>query len=273
MTIWLADLQRQLGELLRTPLDASSGTLRAQTERYETPLVAAVRDPARERLAVYNRQYWFRLLTVMRHSWPLTARLLGMFHFNLHAQQFLLQHPPAHHDLHAITLGFDRYLAAQLTPLPDALLREALNVDAAFTSVFHAPPQPRFAPRAHGPAELVQRKLIRSAAYAHVAEHWPLVALRFALQGDSAESAVAIPAPLPAAQHWAFVRNAQGVVQLRLAPLQARLLTLLEQHPVGEALARLEAEADPAARAALPEQTQAWIAQGVANAFWIGLQD
>ena len=196
-----------------------------------------------------------------------------MFHFNLHAQQFLLQQPPAHHDLHAINLGFDDYLANQLTPLPKALLVEALSIDAAFTRVFHAPAQARFDPRAHAPAELLQRKLIRNAAYARVEEHWPLVALRFALLGDSAESTFAAPSPLPAAQHWVFVRNAQGVAHLPLAPLQARLLTLLERHPVSEALAHLEAEADPAARATLPEQTRAWIAQGIANAFWVGLQD
>lgn len=280
---WLADLQRRFGEVLRTPLDAASGTLRAQTSRYDAPLTAAIQGSARERLAVYNRQYWFRLLTVMQTSWPLTARLLGMFHFNLHAQQYLLEHPPAHYDLHAITLGFDRYLADNLpneavdrgprdVPVPKAILLEATAVDAAFARVFHAPAEPRFDPRKHAPSELVQRKLVSSAAYARIEEHWPLVELRFALRDDTSESAVALPSPLPAAQTWALFRNAQGVAHLRLEPLQARLFTLLELHPLGEALAHLESEAAPAARTNLPEQTRAWIAQGIANAFWIGLQ-
>jgi hypothetical protein len=280
----LAELQRRFGEVLRTPLDAASGTLRAQTARYDSPLVAAVQGDARERLAVYNRQYWFRLLTVMQTSWPLTARLLGMFHFNLHAQQYLLQHPPAHYDLHAITLGFERYLKGNLSgeavyrgardvPVPTAILLEATAVDAAFARVFHAPAEPRFDPRKHAPSELVQRKLIRSAAYTCVEERWPLVALRIALREDSAESALALPSPLPAAQTWAFFRDAQGVTHLRLAPLQARLYALLEHYPLGEALAHLEAETASTTRALLPEHTQAWIAQGVANGFWVGLAD
>jgi len=280
---WLADLQRRFGEVLRTPLDAASGTLRAQTSRYGSPLAAAVQGDARERLAVYNRQYWFRLLTVMQTSWPLTARLLGMFHFNLHAQQYLLEHPPAHYDLHAVTLGFDRYLADNLrseavfrgprdVPVPKAILLEATAVDAAFARVFHAPAEPRFDPRKHSPNELVQCKLVSSAAYARVDERWPLVELRFTLRDDTSESAVALPSPLTAAQTWAFFRNAQGVAHLRLEPLQARLFTLLDRHPLGEALAHLEVEAPPEARATLPEQTRAWIAHGIANAFWIGLQ-
>ena len=277
---WLAVLQRRFGEVLRKPLDAAGGSLRAQTGRYDSQLSAAVRG----NLAVYNRQYWFRLLTAMQTSWPLCARLLGMFHFNLHAQQFLLQHPPAHYDLHTISVGFDRYLADALhsetvdrgphdAPLPRAILLEAATLDATFTRVFHARAEPRFDPRKHAPGELVQRKLVSSAAYARVEEHWPLVELRFALRTDTSEAAVPVPAPLPAAQTWAVFRNAQGVAQLRLDPLQAKLLALLERYPLGEALAHLEAEVDPSAHATLPEQTRAWIAQGIANAFWIGLAD
>jgi hypothetical protein len=280
---WLADLQQRFGELLRTPLDASSGTLRAQTERYDSPLVAAIQSGARERLAVYNRQYWFRLLTVMQTSWPLSARLLGMFHFNLHAQRFLLQHPPAHYDLGFVTLGFAAYLAANVgeqiglgpryAPLPRAVLLEAATLDAAFAHVFNAPAQPRFDPRQHAPRELVQRRLVSSAAYARVTEHWPLAELRLALRDRSDEQAAPVPPPLSAARHWALFRNAEGVAQLELAPLQARLFELLDSHPLGEALAQLEAEADIEAREHLPARTQAWIAQGVANHFWIGLAD
>jgi len=281
---WLADLQRRFGELLRTPLDASSGTFRAQTSRYAPPLLAAVQDHARERLAVYNRQYWFRLLTVMQTSWPLTARLLGMFHFNLHAQEFLLRNAPAHYDLHTITLGFDRYLADYLhgdsidrgprdPALPKAILLEAASIDAAFARVFHAPPAPTFDPRNYTPSELAQRKLVSSPALARIEERWPLIELRFALRDDISELAAAVPSQLTAAQCWALFRNAQGVANVRLAPLQARLYALLEHSPLGEALAQLEGEASPAARATLPEQTRTWIALGVANAFWVGIAD
>lgn len=281
---WLAEIQRSFGGALRTPLDAESGTFRAQPERYDLPLVAAVRDSGRERLAVYNRQYWFRLFTAMQTSWPLTARLLGMFHFNQHAQRFLLANTPSHYDLRVVTLGFHDYLAATLdTPdvdrgphfarLPTRALLEAAALDAAFARVFYAPETPRFDPSRYAPAELVTRKLVSSRAYARIDEHWPLSELRLRLRDDSSEQAAPLPPQLPAAQSWALFRSTQGVTQLRLAPMQARLYTLLESHPLGHALAQLEAEAEPTTRASLPEQTQSWIAQGIAHGFWIGVSD
>lgn len=267
---WLADIQRRFGELVRTPLDATSGTLRAQPKRYDETLVAAVQGAARARLAVYNRQYWFRLLTVMQHSWQLTARLLGLFHFNLHAQAFLLEHPPCEYDLRSATLGFDHYLAARRT---EPLVLEAAALDATFARVFHAPAEPRFDPKKHSRRALLQRKLIRSSAYARFEEHWPLVELRSQLQDDSSESAEPAPPPLRAAQTWAIYRNPQGIAQLHLTPWQARLMTLLEHHPLGEALALLEAEAPAETRSSLPDQTQTWIAQAIHHGFWTALAD
>jgi hypothetical protein len=279
---WLEELQRSFGSALRTPLDAQSGSLRAQPDQYDPQLVASVAGDARERLAVYNRQYWFRLFTVMQTSWPLTARLLGMFHFNLHAQRFLLHTPPAHYDLRVVTLGFEAYLAEHVLteavdrgprhpPLPKRALLEAAVADAAFARVFHAPAEPRFDPSQCSADALVQRRLLSSASHARIKEHWPLAELRATLRDDPSELAVELPPQLAAAQTWLFFRTPQGVTQLRLAPPHARLLELLEAHPLGPALAQLEAEADPSTRAVLPELTQAWIAHGVANGFWIGV--
>ncbi|HET8932523.1 MAG TPA: putative DNA-binding domain-containing protein [Polyangiales bacterium] len=282
--VWLAEFQRSFGSTLRTPLDAASGTFRAQPARYDSQLVAAIPNAGRERLAVYNRQYWFRLFTAMQTSWPLTARLLGMFHFNQHAQRFLLQHPPSHFDLRVVTHGFERYLTDTLDAehvdrgprcarLPTRALLEAAVLDAAFAKVFYAPAMARFDPSACTPAALVTRRLLSSSAYARVEEHWPLSELRLALKDDGSEQALTLPAPLPAAQAWALFRTIRGVTQLRLEPLQARLYSLLETHPLGSALAQLEAAVDPTTRATLPEQTQAWMAVGIANGFWVGLYE
>jgi hypothetical protein len=207
-----------------------------------------------------------------------------MFHFNRYAQRFLLENAPSHFDLRDVTLGFDGYLAHRLdrdeldrgprsARLPTRALLEAAALDAAFARVFHAPEEPRFDPSRFSPDELVTRKLVSSSAYARVEEHWPLSELRLALRDDGSEQALSLPLPLPAAQTWALFRSARGVTQLRLAPLQARLYELLEAQPLGAALAQLEAEADPASREALPELTQSWIAQGIANGFWIDARD
>ena len=81
---WLVELQGRFGAVIRTPLDRSSGALRA-TVSANAPAALddsldGPRRPAAERLAVYNRQYWFRLFGVMQTAFPLTARLLGHWH-------------------------------------------------------------------------------------------------------------------------------------------------------------------------------------------------
>jgi hypothetical protein len=282
---WLAQFQGAFGELLRTPLDATSGTLRARVDRYAAPFAACVQDAAgcsaRARLAVYNRQYWFRLLSAMQASWPLSARLMGLFYFNLHAQCFLLHRAPRHFDLRVVTLGFDAYLAHCIrvdaidlgpgeTPLPRRALLEAAALDAAFARVFYAPAEARFDPSEMDSGRFADRKLKSSAAYARVQEHWPLAELRRALGAARSERALPLPAPHPHAQTWALFRNDRGVAQIRLAPLQARLLELLESYPLGQALAQLEAEAEPEVRPLLPGHTRSWIAQSLACGFWIG---
>jgi Putative DNA-binding domain len=89
---WLLELQASFGDMLRTPLDRSTGSLRANDAAYPAPLMRAAR-PARdqsggERLAAYNRQYWFRLFTVLQRAFPLTSRLIGFWHFNEYATEF-----------------------------------------------------------------------------------------------------------------------------------------------------------------------------------------
>src|SRR6185436_18864497 len=102
--------------MLRTPLDRSSGTLSATPSAYD-PLVRAVDGPrgsASERLAVYNRQYWFRLFRVMQGCFPLTTRLLGHWTFNGHAGRFLLEHAPHGWDIEQASEGFVTWLATSL---------------------------------------------------------------------------------------------------------------------------------------------------------------
>ena len=66
---WLEDFQARFGDVLRTPLARETGTLSATPDRYDSETVAETLEGAgmtsAERLAVYNRQYWFRLLGVL----------------------------------------------------------------------------------------------------------------------------------------------------------------------------------------------------------------
>ncbi|MDB4931324.1 MAG: hypothetical protein JWM10_3808 [Myxococcaceae bacterium] len=274
---WLADFQRRFGAVLRAPLDRGSGTLRADPARYDRGALGEALDgpraPAAERLAVYNRQYWFRLFGVMQTAYPLTARLLGHWHFNGHSAAFLLAHPPRHWDIDRAPDGFDDYLAAALAddPSHDALV-ESARLDAAWRALFRAPATAAFRPTAADAARLLDARLVPSPAVAVVSERWPLLELKRALAHDRGESAVALPPPLPHARWWALVRETAGIRHLALEAREGELLALLRERTVRDALAALEARCPDAERAALPADARRWLGRSVERGFWSGLE-
>jgi hypothetical protein len=103
-------------------------------------------------------------------------------------------------------------------------------------------------------------------------EHWPLLELRRAHLGDTSEAPLPLPPTLPHAQWWAFVRKPGGIGQLALEPREAELLLLLRRLPVGEALARLEANCPESEKANLPEKARTWLARSVELDMWSGLE-
>jgi Putative DNA-binding domain len=300
---WLADLQRQFGDALRAPLRVDAGALRPDPASYPPSLCAR----ASTRLAVYNRQYWFRLYGALQGEYPLTARLLGLWTFNQAAQAFLLAHPPRHADLRRAADGFADAITAALTidaspahgavpaspappppappiaplataitappapsrsSLPAAALAQAARLDEAWREIWAAPEQPGWRP---GPADLTRferLRLRRSLAATIVCEEWPLLELRHALADDAGEGAVPLPPAHPGPRRWALCRVEGGVLRWPLEPAQARLLELLAANPVGQALGALEAEAPEGERARLAEQVREWLAQSVRAGFW-----
>jgi hypothetical protein len=185
---WMAEVQARFSAALRTPLDASAGVLRANPARYPS---GAARDiapssqlSAAQRLAVYQGQYWSRLLRVLQAQYPLTMHLLGAWRFNLQAMRFLCEVAPRHHDLGEVACGFDEFLARQLgvepLQLPHAALIEAARIDAGYRHAFLAP-----AARAYDPARGLARRLRLAPDVARVQERWPLLALRGVVMSGS----------------------------------------------------------------------------------------
>lgn len=254
---WLAELQRRFGEALRTPLDRSTGTLRA-TEAY--PDLDVTRP---SRLAAYNRQYWFRLFTVLQESHPLTCSLLGAWAFNEHAARYLLTAPPRTHDLEDVADGFVERFEA-----PSPLLSEAARIDAAHRRTFGAELVVPYRPSAADAERLPQSRLCWAPSLSIVEEHWALVELRSSLDGPS-ERPVAPPLAHPEARSWAFLRRPEGVLRVELEPEEATLLELLGRHTVEEALFHLEETS--ADRDALPEATRRWLSRAVSLGFFAGI--
>jgi hypothetical protein len=274
---WLGDFQAHFGAVLREPLGRASGTLTARMDRYVPEAVNEVRDAANARsaarLAVYNRQYWFRLFGVMQTAFPLTARLLGAWRFNALAEEFLHAHPPRTWTLDHAPDGFEDVLPMLLGDDPARdVIGEAARLDARWRALFHAPDVTPFRPGPDDAARLPDARLVPSPRVTLWCEHSALLALRLGLP-PGLERPLALP-PVHRAPAWfALCAEPNGIRVLPLDPLEGALLALLARHTVRDALARLEAECPVAERAMLPANTQRWLAQSVARGFWAGFAD
>jgi hypothetical protein len=270
---WLADFQARFGDAIRTPLDRASGTLTATPTAYDSRLTEKT---SADRIAVYNRQYWFRLFDVMHSAFPLTARLIGFWDFNDYAAKFFLAHAPRGWDLDEAPNGFDDFFCDALSASTDAdekklALSESARIDAAWRSVFKAPQTSAFRPSQDDAARLLHSRLTPSPSVAFVEEHFPLSELRKKILDDH-DCAVSFPARLAKKRNWALVRTTQGTLRMPLKPLEMKLFALLREFTVGDALAELERQATPQERTTLPEQTREWLARSVENNFWTGLR-
>lgn len=280
---WLADFQARFGGMLRTPLDRASGTLTAATAKYDPHLCTEALDgpvaSGAERLAVYNRQYWFRLFSVLHAGFPLTARLMGYWEFNEVAANYLLARPPRDWDIEQIADGlpafFEDALAESATASRLTLrltLIESVRLDAAYREVFRAASLPHFRPSASDAADLLTGHLAAHPAMRIVEEHRALVALRTTLLAAPSSTTVEPPPLLVRPQAWAIVRREAGTAHVPLAAREAELVALLGQHSVGEALGRLENSCPVEERGNLPEQVRAWLARSLELGFWCSLR-
>jgi hypothetical protein len=274
----LEAFEASFSKLLRTPLDRSTGTLRAPMSSYDAATCEAVLPSsaltARERLAVYHRQYWFRLFNTLQDEYPTTTRVLGGWPFNALASRFLVAHPPKERDLARVADGFADYLEATL-PTDGTSTRavvQAARLDDAHREVFRAPEQPAFELAAAGAERVARERLVWSAAVRLLELDRPLTELRDAAGVDK-ERAQPLPAAFEEGPRWLVVcRTATGYARAWLEPQQAKLMLLLRDKPLVDALAHLEHEVPQEARAALARDTQRWLANGVRHGFWTGLE-
>jgi hypothetical protein len=282
---WLRALQQRFSAVLRTPLDRGQGVLSATLQRYDDELCQQVlpgtQGSARERLATYNRQYWFRLFGVLQAEYRLTSRLMSYWAFNDYASRFILAHPPHTPNLHALAEGFEHFLehnvpacgvaGPRATALPKDALREAWLLDGAFRRVLMTPPEPVLKLTGIDPAQLAASRLLPSQGLVILELHWPLLELRRKMMNDQGEAPVSLPPALAAAQWWAIFRTEAGHGVLPLEPVQGRLLQLLSTRPVADALATLEAQVLESERQSLTNHAQRWLAESVRFGFWVGL--
>ncbi len=269
----LAALQAALAGAISAPLEIpeAGGVARIFPERYPEAARAAVTGArARsgpERLASYNRQYWYRLLTVMQEEYPLLQRLLGIAEFNRLAVAYLDARPSRSPLLRHLSDGLGDFLEGHPRWGRPAL-RQCARLEWLYIHAFDAAALPRLDPAALPPARaaaLASEPLRLQPHWSRFAEGWDLVAWRRRVGGrGGAEVAVEVTLT-PSPGRWAIYRDG-GVRAEPLTPLQDQLLArLAEGRSLSDACAAMAGELPAAQLAEVAAGIQGWFAR------WAGL--
>lgn len=138
----LHHLQSWFGDVIREPI--------RQTDSYQLPLIdeevkkeaakyfkSGPKLNADQRVAIYNQQYWFRLLTILHEGFPLLTRLFGYKGFNeLIAEPYLLGFPPTHWSLATLGADIPEWLEKEYHEKDRRLVLASAKIDVAYERVF-----------------------------------------------------------------------------------------------------------------------------------------
>ncbi len=95
---------------------------------------------ADQKMEIYNRQYWWRLISILHENFPGLTRLFGYEDFNRSiAVPFLVEHPPKHWSLSKLGDTLENWLLMRYTAADKLLVSHMAALDFAYQSVFFAP--------------------------------------------------------------------------------------------------------------------------------------
>lgn len=228
----LAALQAAFGQAIATPLEIGGPETLIQVDRYPRLALTAVKPhggrSAPERLATYNKQYWFRLLTVMQEEFPLLCRMMGLTAFNQMVTEYLTRYPSRSQTLRNLSDSLQPFLAeSERWGRPE--WRQAARLERRYIHAFDAASLPALDPSTLSPEDatsLLTSPLAMQPHWSLFEEGWDLVAWRRRVKEDEAvevalEARLALWAvfrrgrvqvePLTTAQHALLGRLASGL--------------------------------------------------------------
>lgn len=219
----LAAMQEAFGRSIRMPFSFETGHFQCRKDAYDPDAAAAIAprgdSDSRDRLAVYNEQYWYRLLTVLQQDFPLLTAAMGHWHFNRLATAYLDRHPSRSPYLADLPLAFGDFIrgeAGAFAVRADGAdggsaearrLIQLADLDLAFHRAFHAPSLPVLDPSrlsAEALAALGERPLTLQPWLTVIREDWNLMENRIAL-GEGK------PVFREAVSWWAVYRDGERV--------------------------------------------------------------
>jgi hypothetical protein len=114
----LADLQRTMASAVMQPLTRDDGMRpktadgRSMADVADSFIAPNSRLTAFERLEIYNRQYWFRVLGALQEDFPAVRAVVGPRRFEAISVAYLTAHPSRSFTLRNLGSHFPEWLAA-----------------------------------------------------------------------------------------------------------------------------------------------------------------
>ena len=110
----LLDLQRRMAEDVRRPLTADYEMRKTKEGQSTEDVAASYIAPnaylsSFERLEIYNRQYWFRLISAVSEDFPTLNALLGQERFESLILAYLAENPSTSWTLRDLGGSFPRF--------------------------------------------------------------------------------------------------------------------------------------------------------------------
>lgn len=235
--------QRWLFQRVTRPLGAS-----ASEPADDAVWVAGGTLPSSERIAVYQRAYFSRLVECLRDDYPALAHALGADDFEALCLEFIETHPPASASLNYYGAPFADFCATWPAPRA-AFASELARLEWAVVECIHADAERSLDPGELGALSEREWSLVRlcpSPAARLLATSYPVHRYYQAfLEGREPEP------PRFEACSIAVCRRGDRVWRLGVDPRWAGLLRrLMSGEPLASALAGVPAEASPGSNAA-----------------------
>jgi hypothetical protein len=100
----------------------------------------------KERVAIYTRMYFARLLECMQSDYPSVAQIAGERGFEKLVRNYLLRHPSRHYSLNPLGARLPEYLSGSVRVRKRPLLRDVAALELLMTQVFDANESPVLKP-------------------------------------------------------------------------------------------------------------------------------
>lgn len=185
-----------------------------------------------QRIQIYNQQYWWRLLRVLKESFPILTRFFGNRNFDrLIAIPYLVKYPPHHWSLGPLGDRLVQWIVEEYEESNQQLIVDAAKLDWAFVSSFTVEQWPEM-PRGVG-EELTTRTLY-CQPHLHLFQFGAdLIHYRQALMEHDPEYWESNPLPdLVCDKHYYFVvyRNPRLDISWKeIGPIEHALLLKFQQ--------------------------------------------